>query len=334
MLILHRHLLLTTALVAGLAAAPLLVTLAHAADTSSSTDPGFNPDTGQINPGFDQKNPTSSEPRKIPSQEEARTALINRDAKDANWPSIGEGGLPPMPTTDAMRTETRQGQTTAGGPETTNTSTDVARNGSQGSTNSLNSNVKPATPQNERAATTGSSNNEVGKPIGSNKPDEPAAQTQAAPQQNDQAQASQDPAAQAKAMQDEAARAAQRQGMQSLKAKGPIGSTAQTMPAKLSERNDILDRVPVMALPLPLSEQDRRAIYQAVMADKSQPEAGADSLKPAAQLPNDVALDGTHALPESLQGIALIKGLSYVKAKDKVFLVSPATRIVVDEIAS
>src|SRR5215472_14364828 len=56
---------------------------------------------------------------------------------------------------------------------------------------------------------------------------------------------------------------------------GPIGSTVQTMPAKFSQRNDLLDHMPVMAWPLPLNEQQRAQIYQAVMNDKSQPIEGA-----------------------------------------------------------
>ncbi len=115
---------------------------------------------------------------------------------------------------------------------------------------------------------------------------------------------------------------------------GPIGATAQTMPSKLSERNDILDRVPIMALPLPLSEPDRQRIYRAVMADESRPAPGAEALTPASELSAAQALNDTHALPESLQDIPLLKGLHYVKAKNKVLLVTPATRTVVDEIAS
>ena len=34
---------------------------------------------------------------------------------------------------------------------------------------------------------------------------------------------------------------------------GPIGATIQTMPAKFSHRNDVLDHMPVMAWPLPLN---------------------------------------------------------------------------------
>src|SRR5260370_699433 len=48
---------------------------------------------------------------------------------------------------------------------------------------------------------------------------------------------------------------------------GPIGATMQTMPAKFSHRNDLLDHMPVVAWPLPLDEQQRQQIYKAVMED-------------------------------------------------------------------
>src|SRR5439155_24919175 len=57
---------------------------------------------------------------------------------------------------------------------------------------------------------------------------------------------------------------------------GPIGSFGQTIPAKFSQRNDVLDHVPIMALPLPLTDEQRKQIYEAVMADNSQPVAGTD----------------------------------------------------------
>ena len=113
---------------------------------------------------------------------------------------------------------------------------------------------------------------------------------------------------------------------------GPIGSIGQTLPAKFSRRNEVLDRVPIMAWPLSLSDRQRRQIYQAVMADKSPPAAGADALIPTSALTTDQALDGMHALPASVQDIAEVKGLVYVKGTSKVLLVTPATRIVVDEI--
>jgi hypothetical protein len=39
-----------------------------------------------------------------------------------------------------------------------------------------------------------------------------------------------------------------------------------------------------MELPLPLSDQQRKQIYDVVTADNSQPVAGADALKPASEL--------------------------------------------------
>ncbi len=114
---------------------------------------------------------------------------------------------------------------------------------------------------------------------------------------------------------------------------GPIGATGQTMPSKFSERNEILDRVPIMAMPMALTLPQRQRIYQSVMADTAQqPRADAQTLAPATILSTEQALNETQALPESLNDIDLLKGLRYIKAKDKVLLVWPATRIVVDAI--
>jgi hypothetical protein len=112
---------------------------------------------------------------------------------------------------------------------------------------------------------------------------------------------------------------------------GPIGSTVQTAPAKYSPRNDLLDHLPMMAWPMRLDEQQRQQIYQAVMAEKSQPASNAEALKPASALSDEQARD-MHPVPQSLASIEALQGLNYVKAKDKIFLVRPATRTVVDEI--
>lgn len=115
---------------------------------------------------------------------------------------------------------------------------------------------------------------------------------------------------------------------------GPIGSFGQTIPAKFSKRNDVLDRVPIMAWPLPLSDEQRKQIYDAVMADKPQPVAGADALKPASELSPDQALGGMHPLPESVRGIESVSHLFYIKAKNKVLLIEPNVRTVVGEITA
>jgi hypothetical protein len=115
---------------------------------------------------------------------------------------------------------------------------------------------------------------------------------------------------------------------------GPIGATGQTMPAKFSARNDVLDRTPIMAFPIKLSDEERKQIFVSVMADKSQPAADAEKLSPASELSTDQALNGMHPLPDGLRNIDLIQRLKFVKAKDKVLLVEPSTRIVVEQIKS
>jgi hypothetical protein len=112
---------------------------------------------------------------------------------------------------------------------------------------------------------------------------------------------------------------------------GPIGATIQTMPAKFSQRNDLLDHMPMMAWPLPLDAQQRQQIYQAVMDDKSPPAADAAKLKPANALTFEQRRD-MRPLPESLTAIDGLQGLKYLKGKDKVLLVRPSTGIVVDEV--
>ena len=113
---------------------------------------------------------------------------------------------------------------------------------------------------------------------------------------------------------------------------GPIGATTQTMPAKFSQRNDVLDRVPPTAWPLPLNEEQRRQIFNSVMADGSPPAAGAAALKPGSSLSFEQTLD-LHPLPGAMADMDGLHGLQYVKGKDKVLLVRPPNGIVVDEIA-
>jgi len=115
---------------------------------------------------------------------------------------------------------------------------------------------------------------------------------------------------------------------------GPIGSFGQTIPAKFSKRNDILDHVPIMAIPLPLTQEQRKQIYDAVMAEKSQPVAGADELKPTSELSPNQALNGMRPLPESVRGIDGASRLYYITAKDKVLLIEPNVRTVVGQITA
>ena len=112
---------------------------------------------------------------------------------------------------------------------------------------------------------------------------------------------------------------------------GPIGSTVQTLPAKYSQRNDLLDHLPVMAWPLKLTPQQQQQIYQATMAQPAQPVDGIDDVKPAASLSFEQA-KRLQALPPDVAGLEGLQGLKYVRGKRNVLLVQPSNRIVVDEI--
>ncbi|MGH6663395.1 MAG: hypothetical protein ACREB2_00630 [Pseudolabrys sp.] len=112
---------------------------------------------------------------------------------------------------------------------------------------------------------------------------------------------------------------------------GPIGATLQTMPAKYSHRNDLLDHLPVMSWPQPLNEQQRQQIYRAVMAQKAQPIEGLSQLKPASALTYRQAQD-MRTFPGDLSSIDGLRGLKYIRDKDRVLLIQPSTGVVIDQI--
>jgi len=257
----RHHLMLATALAAGLVvAAPLAFGQVRTPDSATvPTNPGFKPDTGQINPGVTMQAPsTSLDVRKIPTPEESRAALMT-----------------------PISTQPSAGAAPESGPQASSAN---------------------ARPPEQPAATTGAATSEKAGA-------EPAATVSSSSSATPTAAGPPTPS-------------------------GLIGATGQTMPAKFSSRNDILDRTPIMAWPQPLSDQQRQRIYQAVMADKSPPAAGAEALTPAGELSTDQALNGMHPLPASLGDIDAVKRLQYVKGKDKVLLVEPSTRTVVEQITS
>ena len=112
----------------------------------------------------------------------------------------------------------------------------------------------------------------------------------------------------------------------------PISSTTQTLPAKFSKRNGILDRLPTMAWPLRLNDEDRAKVFDAVMAAQGNA-VDLGNLKPADQLPAELALNAMRPLPQPLAAEPVLNNIQAVKGKDKVLLVNPATRIVVDAIS-
>lgn len=101
---------------------------------------------------------------------------------------------------------------------------------------------------------------------------------------------------------------------------------SQTVPAKFSERNAALDELPTMAFPLPLTDEQRKRIRDAV---SKAPVANANA-RAAELLPSGIDV---RDLPQELTTeIPATRNLGYVRTSGKILLVSPANRIVVGEI--
>jgi hypothetical protein len=269
---------LAVALAAALTASGLGGSAIAEQSATVPTDPGFKPDTGQINPGVAQQAPTqSSEIVSIPTPEESRAALMMPISTQPSAGTMPTEPRPELPSATAPKQTQiehapraqRESQNAAGGPEGITT-----------------------------AGSTPVSNGPTGTPSASVTAGKGASASCEPPPS------------------------------------GPIGSVGETIPAKFSRRNDILDRTPIMAWPLPLSDGQRKQIYDAVMAEKSQPVAGADALKPASELSPNQALNGMRPLPESVRGIDGVSRLYYIKAKDKVLLIEPNVRTVVGQITA
>ena len=101
----------------------------------------------------------------------------------------------------------------------------------------------------------------------------------------------------------------------------------QTVPAKFSQRNNALDELPTMAFPLPLTDEQRQRIRDAVM---KAPLETAD-VHSADALPIGVEV---RPLPRPVtEQIPAVRNLGYVRVSDRVLLVTPSSRIVVSEIS-
>jgi hypothetical protein len=102
---------------------------------------------------------------------------------------------------------------------------------------------------------------------------------------------------------------------------------SQTVPAKYSERNDTLDRLPTMAFPIALTDDQKRTILDGVDQDGT-PVAQIDAAV-TAELPLVVTLND---LPQAAAGLPAITGLKYVRLADRILLVQAANRVVVGAI--
>jgi hypothetical protein len=105
----------------------------------------------------------------------------------------------------------------------------------------------------------------------------------------------------------------------------PSDIDPQTMSSLKSARNAELDKLPLMAMPMPLNEAERRRIYESVSETK--PADASNAVEPSHVLPRDVPL---HELPQKVTAeIPYLRTLHYAKFENKVLLVQAPNRIVV-----
>lgn len=101
---------------------------------------------------------------------------------------------------------------------------------------------------------------------------------------------------------------------------------SQTVPAKFSQRNDMIDKLPIMGMSLGLSDEQKRTIADTVRT------ANKPVASTKAKISEELAWDVTvHDLPTSANDPAMAK-LKYVRGQDRILLIEPTNRVVVGEI--
>jgi hypothetical protein len=105
---------------------------------------------------------------------------------------------------------------------------------------------------------------------------------------------------------------------------------SQTVPAKFSERNARLDEMPIMALPLGLSDEQKRQIAASVA--KSDAPVTQVSAKPADVLPAGTPVS---ELPADVKAsVPAASDLHFVRTSEKIYLVRAPNMVVTEEIAA
>jgi hypothetical protein len=112
-------------------------------------------------------------------------------------------------------------------------------------------------------------------------------------------------------------------------AAAPIGSGPETTPAKFDANVAARDRIPIMARPLALNDEQKRQIYDRVMSSEQIP-VTQTTAQPATILPGSIEL--SELSPAIDDQIPAVRGYKFVKLPDRVLVVSPPNRVVVGEI--
>src|SRR5206468_3484165 len=89
---------------------------------------------------------------------------------------------------------------------------------------------------------------------------------------------------------------------------------SQTVPSKVSERNAKLDAMPIMAMPLPLSDEQKQRIVAGIA--KSNAPIRELSAKPADMLP--VTTEVSEFPAELKQDAPMLSDIQFIRTKDKI----------------
>jgi len=112
----------------------------------------------------------------------------------------------------------------------------------------------------------------------------------------------------------------------------------QDEPAKTSARNDALDKTPIMAYPLALTDEQKRAIYQRLTQGGEPGLSGGAApasnitAKPSEQVPATLALQ--ELPPEMAASMPSVADYKFLRLQDKILVVNPRESIVVGEITN
>ena len=105
---------------------------------------------------------------------------------------------------------------------------------------------------------------------------------------------------------------------------------SQTVPSKVSERNAKLDAMPIMALPLGLTDEQKRRIVESVA--KSDIPVAQISARPADMLPVTTQVS---QLPDDVKAaVPMANDFSIIRTKDKILLMRAPNMVVTGEIAT
>lgn len=108
----------------------------------------------------------------------------------------------------------------------------------------------------------------------------------------------------------------------------PGADGGQDEPSKFSAKNDKIDNIPIMAYPIPLTDEQKRAIIQRL----SQAPVSNITAKPSEEVPATLALQ--ELPPDIAASMPSVRDYKFLRTADKILVINPRESIVVGEITN